>query len=213
MGNIPPVATVGEGSAGRLEAIVLAGGAGARFGGAKLTAPWRGGALIDGALGAAFAAPVRRVIVVTGADPAVTGAVRGWAEARGEGERLRLVHAADHASGMSASLRAGLAALSPDTAGAYVFLGDMPLIPHDVAGRLAEALAAGALAAAPACQGRRGHPVLFAAGVLPRLADLTGDEGARALLVNLGDRFTVVEVADPGILFDVDAPGDLNPDQ
>jgi len=203
------VATVGGGPATRLEAIVLAGGAGARFGGAKLTAPWRGGALIDGALGAAFAAPVRRVIVVTGADPAVASAARAWAEAHGEVGRLTLVHAADHASGMSASLRAGLAMLLPDTAGVYVFLGDMPRIPHDLAGRLPAALAAGALAAAPVCEGRRGHPALFAAALLPRLAELAGDEGARAVLAGLGDRFTPVEVTDPGVLFDVDAPGDL----
>jgi molybdenum cofactor cytidylyltransferase len=192
---------------------LLAAGAGARFGGAKLTAPWRGGALIDGALGAAFAAPVRRVTVVTGADPAVAGAVRAWAKARGEDARLAIVHAADHASGMSASLRAGLAALPPDATGAYVFLGDMPLIPHDFAMRLAAALAAGALAAGPVCQGRRGHPVLFAAALLPRLAELTGDEGARAVLAGLGDRFTAIEVADPGVLFDVDAPEDLSLNQ
>ena len=42
----------------RYEAIVLAGGSGSRFGGGKLLAPFRGGELIDGALRAAFAAPV-----------------------------------------------------------------------------------------------------------------------------------------------------------
>ena len=76
--------TVG-GDNGTLEAIVLAGGAGARFGGDKLTAPWRGGVLIDGALGAAFAAPVRSVTVVTGADAnggAAAAAVSRSARAR-----------------------------------------------------------------------------------------------------------------------------------
>ena len=48
------------------EAVVLAAGAGRRFGGGKLLAPWAGGALLDGALAAALAAPARRVIVVTG---------------------------------------------------------------------------------------------------------------------------------------------------
>ena len=207
------MATVGGGTPTSFEAIVLAGGAGARFGGAKLTAPWRGGALIDGALGAAFAAPVRRVIVVTGADAAVATRARAWAEARNEGVRLTLVHAADHALGMSASLRTGLAALGPDTAGAFVFLGDMPLIPHDLAGHLADALAAGALAAAPVCEGRRGHPVLFAASLFPGLSGMTGDEGARTVLAGSGARLALIETADVGVLFDVDAPGDLGPDQ
>ena len=53
----------------QLSAIVLAAGFGTRFGGGKLTAPWRGGRLIDGAVTCARAARVDQVVVVTGADP------------------------------------------------------------------------------------------------------------------------------------------------
>ena len=53
---------------GALEAIVLAAGSGRRFGGGKLTSPRGDGLLLDGALEAAFAAPVRTVSVVWGAD-------------------------------------------------------------------------------------------------------------------------------------------------
>lgn len=187
-----------------LAAIVLAAGAGRRFGGGKLAAPWRDGALIDGALTAALAAPVRRVIVVTGADPAVADRVQAFAD-----QRLVIVHAADHALGMSASLRAGLAAIGSGVAGAYVFLGDMPLIPHEIAGRLAEALAAGALAAAPLADGRRGHPALFSAALFPQLTALAGDVGARAVLDALGPRLTLVETDDAGVLADVDTRDDL----
>lgn len=193
----------------RLEALVLAAGSGSRFGGAKLTAPWRGGALIDGALGAAFAAPVRSVTVVTGADPKVEPAARAFAEAHGETARLRLVHAPDHAEGMAAPLRVGVASLPADAAGVFVFLGDMPLIPLAVPPRLAEALAAGAGAAAPAFEGRRGHPVLFSAALFPRLLALQGDEGARRVLGDLGDRLALVESADDGVLVDIDRPSDL----
>lgn len=189
-----------------LEAIVLAAGSGRRFGVAKLTAPWRGGALIDGALAAALAAPVRRVIVVTGADPAVLDRMRAF-----EDPRLFVAHAANHALGMSASLGAGLAAVSSGVAGVYVFLGDMPLIPHDIAGPLAEALAAGALAAAPAKDGRRGHPALISAALFPQLVALEGDVGARAVLDSLGPRLVLVESDDPGVLTDVDTPDDLRP--
>ena len=188
----------------RLEAIVLAGGAGARFGGAKLTAPWRGGVLIDGALVAAFAAPVRSVIVVTGADPRVAGAARAFAAQIGDGPRLRLVHAADHAQGMAASLRAGIDALPPDAAGAFVFLGDMPAIPPTILQPLAEALAKGAPAAAPVFEGRRGHPVLFGRVLFGDLCALRGDLGARGTLAKLGERVAQVESSDPGVVFDVD---------
>ncbi|MGI9169733.1 MAG: nucleotidyltransferase family protein [Caulobacteraceae bacterium] len=199
----------GGGVSSALEAIVLAGGAGSRFGGAKLTAPWRGGVLLDGALTAAFAAPARAVTVVTGADPGVAPAARALAAVLGESGRLRLVHAEDHAEGMAASLRAGIEALAADTDSVFVFLGDMPAVPLAIPPRLATALAAGAWAAAPVFEGRRGHPALFARRLFGELAALAGDEGARRVLDRLGERLALVETADARILFDVDRPDDF----
>jgi len=194
----------------RLEAIVLAAGFGSRFGGDKLTAPWRGGVLLNGALAAAFAAPVRSVTVVTGADPLVATAAGDFAARRGEVSRHRLIYAADHARGLSASLKAAVAALPPDAVGAFVFLGDMPRIPTAILAPLSAALAHGALAAAPTFEGRRGHPVLFARPLFARLLALDGDEGARSILSSLGARLVEVPCPDPGILFDVDRPTDLD---
>ena len=60
---------------------MLAAGRGARFGGGKLLAPWRGGLVLEGALAAASAAPVARVTLVVGCDgPAVTAAALAYAE-------------------------------------------------------------------------------------------------------------------------------------
>ncbi|MEP6968557.1 MAG: NTP transferase domain-containing protein [Pseudomonadota bacterium] len=199
----------GGGVVSALEAVVLAGGAGSRFGGAKLAAPWRGGVLIDGALAAAFAAPVRSVVLVTGADPGVARAARAYAAKAGQSHRLRLVHAKDHAEGMAATLRAGIAALPAETAGAYVFLGDMPLIPRAVLPALAGALANGARAVAPVFENRRGHPVLFGRALFAALVALQGDEGARMVLRGLGSGLALVEARDRGVLFDVDVVGDL----
>ena len=194
---------------GTLEAIVLAAGAGVRFGGGKLTAPWGDGALIDGALASAFAAPARTVTVVTGADAGVEAAVRAYAERSGQSPRLRVVHCAEHAEGMGATLRSGVASLPSDTAGVFVFLGDMPRVPLEVLPKLAAALA-GAGAGAPTFEGRRGHPVLFSRDLFPQLLALTGDEGARTVLRYLGPRLTLVESPDAGVLFDVDQPSDLD---
>jgi molybdenum cofactor cytidylyltransferase len=184
-----------------LYAIVLAAGSGSRFGGGKLMAPWRGGALIDGALAAALAAPVREVRVVVGADPAVAA----YAQARG----LRVVTAPGHAQGLSASLKAGVASLPPDAAGALVFLADMPLTPHAVLGPLAAALQAGAPAAAPQFEGRLGNPAALAAALFPQVMALEGERGARAILEGLGDRLVRVPAPDGGVLLDVDRPQDL----
>jgi molybdenum cofactor cytidylyltransferase len=195
-----------------LETIVLAAGFGARFGGGKLTAPWRDGVLLDGALAAAFAAPARTVTVVWGADPAVPEAAKAFAERAGQPGRLKLVNAPDHAEGMAATLRAGIASLAPETGGAFVFLGDMPRVPVAVLPALADAVAAGAVAAAPRFESRRGHPVLFSAALFPQLLALTGDEGARAVLQKLGATLATVEAPDEGVLFDIDLPADMDGD-
>ena len=186
------------------EAVVLAAGSGSRFGGGKLLAAWNAGVLLEGALAAALAAPVRSVTVVVGADAEAVAAA-----ARGFDARVLVVHAADHAEGMGASLRTGIASLPADAAGAFVFLGDMPRAPHAVMQPMADALRAGALAAAPVFGGRRGNPVLLSSALFPQLLALTGDAGARGVLQGLGDRLALVESPDDGVLFDVDEPGDL----
>jgi molybdenum cofactor cytidylyltransferase len=199
----------GQKAENALEALVLAAGAGSRFGGGKLTAAWRGGVLLDGALAAAFAAPARRVSLVWGADAGVADAARTFAMRVGAQDRLRLVHAPRYAEGLAESLKAGVASLPRDCTGAFVFLGDMPRVPHGVLAPLAEALAAGAPAAAPTFAGQRGHPVLFGRAMFGALLALTGDRGAGALLSGVGATLTLVEAPDDGVLFDVDRPSDL----
>ncbi len=195
---------------GALQAIVLAAGFGARFGGGKLTAPRHGRMLIEGALAAAIAAPVMTVTVVWGADAAVSAAARAYFEGRGEAMRLKLVNAEHHARGLSASLKAGIESLPPDCAGAYLFLGDMPRVPADVLEPLAQALAGAALAAAPVFDGQRGHPVLFSRALFGDLLKLEGDKGAGGLLAALDPaQLALVPAPDDGVLYDVDLRSDL----
>jgi molybdenum cofactor cytidylyltransferase len=181
-----------------LDAIVLAAGFGKRFGGRKLLSRYADGPLIDGALAAAKAAPARSVRVVVGADPEVATVARA--------SGLEVVEAVDFAAGLSASLKAGIASLPADCDGVFVFLGDMPRIPHGVLRPLAEALMAGALAAQPVFKGQRGQPALIGRALFPQIMALTGDKGAGSLLAGLGDRLVLVETDDDGVLFDVDTP-------
>lgn len=186
------------------EAVVLAAGSGSRFGGGKLLAAWGAGVLLEGALAAAFAAPARSVTVVIGADAEAVAAA-----ARSFDPRVLVVHAPDYAEGMGASLRTGIASLPADADGAFVFLGDMPRVPSTILRRMAQAVIAGAEAAAPMFEGRRGNPVLLGRGLFPALLALTGDAGARGVLQGLGDSLALVESPDDGVLFDVDTRGDL----
>jgi molybdenum cofactor cytidylyltransferase len=183
-------------------ALVLAAGSGSRFGGGKLTAPWRDGVLIDGALAVARAAPVDQVWVVVGADAGVAT----HAAAQGS---LRIVAAADHALGLSASLKAGVAALPADAAGALVFLGDMPLIPQTVLAPLVRAVKEGAPAAVPVWQGRQGHPACISRALFPQIDALQGDRGARSVLDGLADALVLIPALDAGVLLDVDRPEEI----
>ena len=194
-----------------LEAIILAGGAGSRFGGGKLLTRYGNGALIDGALRAAFSAPVSRTILVTGYDAENVGAAAKALAAREQiGQTLEVVDAERYREGMAETLKVGVAALSSDVEGAFVFLGDMPRVPWSLASTLAENIQ-GRSAAAPTFQGRRGHPVLFAACLFPTLLQLSGDRGARGMLDELADDLLLIDVDDAGVLFDVDQRSDLHP--
>lgn len=179
-----------------LVAVVLAAGRATRFGGDKLSATLDGEPLLFHAIRAARAAPVARVIVV--ARPGLeTG---DWPDAPPV-EVVRLESAA-----LSDTLKAGIPAAG-GTAGAFVFLGDMPRIPHGLAARLAAAIGP-AYAAMPRHEGKPGHPVLLSARAFADIAALTGDEGAGRLLRRHGD-VVFDECTDPAILFDVDRPEDL----
>lgn len=180
----------------KLAAVVLAAGSARRFGGDKLSAPFRGEALIRHAIRAARAAPVARVIVVCGE----AFDIGDW-DGPPPVEAIRI-----RSTALSESLRAGIAAAG-DADGAFVFLGDMPLIPHGLAEELAAALGDG-FAAVPRHGGRNGHPVLLSRRGFGDIADLRGDEGAGRLLKARGD-VTFVDCAADAIHLDIDRAEDL----
>lgn len=180
----------------KLVALVLAAGSATRFGGDKLSALLDGEPLLFHAIRAARAAPVARVIVV--ARPGLD--VGSW-DGTPPVEVRRLVSTA-----LSDTLKEGIAAAT-DADGAYVFLGDMPRVPHEEAERLL-LLLGGNYAAMPRFGGRPGHPALLSSRAFPDIAALSGDEGAGRLLRSRKD-VAFDECTDPGIHFDVDRPEDL----
>ena len=87
----------------------------------------------------------------------------------------------------------------------------MPFIREGTMHAVHQALAAGALIAAPRdrVSGARGHPVGFAAGLRDELIAIRGDEGARSVIQRHRDAVQLIEVDDAGITRDIDRPEDL----
>jgi molybdenum cofactor cytidylyltransferase len=113
------------------------------------------------------------------------------------------------ARGMGASLAAGVEA-SARHEGWIVALGDMPRVEVATIAAVRSALESGALIAAPFHEGRRGHPVGFAAALRDELLALDGDVGARAALERHAAEVRRLDVADEGILVDIDTAADLD---
>lgn len=187
-------------------ALILAGGAGRRFAkdGArgKLLADLAGAPVISRVVDAVTDAGFAEVIAVTGADDV------GIREALA-GRVVAIVHAPDWAEGMAATLRTGITALSPDTAGVCVFLGDMPLVPAHLSASLAKAAEASGYAARLRVDGKPGHPAAFTRAAFADLMQLRGDQGATMLMKQHPGDVAYLDTDDRGALTDVDTADDL----
>lgn len=183
-------------------AVVLAGGTGARLGGAdKATLPWRGRPLLEQALDALAAA---REIVVVG-DPVPTS------------RRVRFTREQPRLGGPAAAVLAGRDALVEPVDTLAVLACDMPLVTSATIGRLVEAAVGhdGSVLVAPArheVPGRAASRQLALVLDVARLDAIRPEAGAeqnlalRRLLGPLG----LVEVPARGSEHrDIDTPEDL----
>ncbi|GBQ82489.1 translation initiation inhibitor YjgF [Gluconacetobacter johannae DSM 13595] len=191
-------------------ALILAAGRSSRTAPRhKLLAPDAGGVpMIARIVRAACASTAAPVIVVLGHRAAeIRAAILRHADHPG----LVFTLAEDHAHGLSASLRAGLAAAGPHApSGVLVCLGDMPLIDTPLIDRLvARHRQDRAPATVPVHDGRIGHPVLWDRSVFPALMALEGDVGGRALIRAHAGRLATVP-ADAAIHADFDTPDRLD---
>ncbi|WP_198519629.1 MULTISPECIES: NTP transferase domain-containing protein [unclassified Microbacterium] len=187
MTDAPPENELASTAAIGVAGLVLAGGAGSRFGGPKALATTP-----DGTPWIRIAVDLLRS---AGCEPV-------WVALGAEGERAEalvpqgavIVHSPHWTSGLSATLAVGLAAAREDGAEALVIMPvDTPDASAAAVARIVEAGGArprGMLVQATYA-GVPGHPVLIGAGhFAPLEAALTGDRGARAYLVAHG----VVEI-------------------
>ncbi len=193
----------------RVGAALLAAGESRRFGQRnKLLVDIGGRPMVRHTAGALLRSRAEPIVVVTGHDgDRIAEAVAGLA--------VDVVYNPDYASGMSTTLRVGVAALGsgpvPPVDGALICLADMPWVRAEHLDALIEAFdpAGGRPICAPVYDRKRGNPVLWAASYFEQIGEVSGDVGARALLDQHAACVHAVPFGDAGVVRDVDESDQL----
>jgi molybdenum cofactor cytidylyltransferase len=187
----------------RIVGLLLAAGSAKRFGSDKLLHPLQHGVPIAVQAARHLKAEIPRVVA----------ALRPHADHLRrllEAEGCEVAACANADEGMGASLACAVRAAGPAD-GYLVALADMPFVRPSSIAAIRDALAGGARIVAPYFRTRRGHPVGISGAFFDRLIQLAGDEGARKILAAHEGDLVKVPVGDPGVIRDIDQPGDLAP--
>lgn len=187
-----------------IAAVLLAAGASRRMGSPKALLEFQGETLLDRQI-ALYSSRCRPVVCVLG-----HGAETVAAGLRRAGEAVLVLNPRPE-RGQLSSLQCGLRSLP--ACGAVFFLpADSPGVHPDT---LAMMLSAWADAARPPAflipqdRGRRGHPVLMNAALIPEMLALPEGASARDLVHARKPETVYVEVDDPRIHADLDTPADF----
>lgn len=130
-----------------------------------------------------------------------------WGDLR-SGDVLQAINP-DPARGQLSSLLCGLDALPENPPAIVMTLVDVPLPSVETVRTLVDAWhRTRAPLIRPVCDGRHGHPVIFAGPMLASLRAANPAEGAKPVVRAFAERGVDVAVDDRGVLVDLDTPED-----
>ncbi len=190
-------------SATIVAAILLAAGESRRMGQPKALLPWLGTTLIAYQVEQLIEAGAFPVVVVLGAEAKrVAVPLRHFSQ-------VVLVANPLYQAGKTASIRAGLRALPPKTGALVLQAVDQPRRGETMRRLIAAHLADDALITVPLCQGRRGHPPVLSATLLPTLNALSEQqEGLREVMRRYAAETLEVPMETSEVLLDLNTPDD-----
>ena len=180
--------------------VVLAAGAGSRFGepkaGARLPSGER---FLDAVVRVAAEAGANPVVAVVPPGTNVPAPARGVENPEAAGEQV-------------ASIRLGLAALANSPAeGVLVWPVDHPFVLMESVLAVADGYRrTQAPIVIPTFEGRRGHPAFFARSTWPDLMTVASG-GARSVVRMYASQVHELPVPDPGVVLDIDTRSDMPP--
>ena len=182
----------------KVKGIILAAGASRRMGVVKSLLQFGGSLLLDRVIENVAHSMLEEVVVVLGHEAET---IRKKINFRG----FETVINADYEEGQSSSLRTGLCSIRDEKDGAMFLLGDQPFVDEKIIDCLVRVFSEHPSdLIIPTHLGRRGNPVIVPSAFFPMIKGITGDTGVRVLFERLKDQIREVEVADPGILLDMD---------
>jgi molybdenum cofactor cytidylyltransferase len=185
-----------------LAAVILAAGYSRRMGAFKPLLPFGSTTVIERVIATIREAGVETIRVVVGwqAEQLIAVLARcgvSWVR----NERFE--------DGMFSSVQAGVRGLPSGLRAFFILPGDMPLVqPATLVRLIAEWDARPGGIVYPCHEGKRGHPPLIAADYIPEILLATPSAVLRELLARHAEDARDIEVADPGILVDLDTPDD-----
>jgi CTP:molybdopterin cytidylyltransferase MocA len=183
-----------------LAAVIPAAGYSRRMGAFKPLLPFGSGTVIEQVISTVRQAGIETIRVVVGwqADRLIPVL-----------ERLGVAWVMNErfAEGMYTSIQAGVHNLPTGVAAFFLLPGDLPLVRSATLTRLIaewDARPGGILY--PCHEGRRGHPPLIASAYIPEILADTPHGGLRGLLAHHAQDAHDIDVADSGVLMDLDTP-------
>ena len=179
--------------------MILAAGSASRMGQPKQLLPLGSRPMLWHVAQAACQSRLDEVIVVTGAAAEPVSLCIADLP-------LRIVHNPDWQKGQAGSIQTCLRELSPDCDAVLFLLADQPLItPQLINDLLAHWQKCGKSIIRPCHGDKSGTPVLFAlAAWRDELAKLSGDQGARQMIIDHPEEIGYLPVASAEIFLDVD---------
>ena len=181
-----------------ISAILLGAGESKRMGVDKLSLPWRRKTVLEHCFETLLQSEVQEIVVVLGPR-------NKRVKDRFQGGKAKVVVNPYSKRGMSTSIRKGLQAIHPGSAGILIALGDHPFLKTRTINALKRAFDRGEEGIIiPSFQGRMGHPVIFHKRYRKELLNLRGDVGGRTVVDRHPEAVKVVPVKSEGVVKDVD---------
>jgi molybdenum cofactor cytidylyltransferase len=183
--------------------LILAAGESRRMGRDKALLTYRGRTFIENILQNLHAAGIEKVTVVLGHHAALI-------QSKVDLSTAKVVVNQDYQRGQTSSLQRGLASVATDQPDAVILcLVDHPAISTDVIKQFQEQFeSTRPPVLIPTHNGERGHPVVISKELFPELLALMPGEPANTVIRKYRPQTEFVEVADRGILIDVDEPAE-----